>query len=188
MAAQPCDRNAPFCRYQETRAKSGDRREVKRDRKAWPTPRSIHDARFEPSHSAVQRRRLMSGCSSGSFVIEAPSLAGPLSGETRSRTAFGAKTGTRELIVPASLLWKNTCWIGAECRIISSIKSPSRALTARRCRPKPLPAPSPHRRDHRDRHRNFQFFSTRQLSPTAFSVLHTPAAAFIDTKGPIEAW
>ena len=32
-----------------------------------------------------------------------------------------------------------------------------------------------------------QFFSTRQLSPAAFSELHTPAAAFIDTKGPIEA-
>jgi hypothetical protein len=72
----------------------------------------------------------MSGCGSGSFVIEARSLASPLSGETRSRTAFGAKTGTRELIVPASLLWKNTCWIGAECRIISSIESPSRALAA----------------------------------------------------------
>jgi hypothetical protein len=34
---------------------------------------------------------------------------------------------------------------------------------------------------------NSQFFSTRQLSPAAFSELHTPAAAFIDTKGPIEA-
>jgi hypothetical protein len=33
-----------------------------------------------------------------------------------------------------------------------------------------------------------QFFSTRQLSPAAFSELHTPAAAFLDTKGPIEAW
>jgi hypothetical protein len=32
-----------------------------------------------------------------------------------------------------------------------------------------------------------QFFSTRQLSPAAFSELHTLAAAFIDTKGPIEA-
>ena len=50
----------------------------------------------------------MSGCSSGSFVIEAPSLASPLWGETRSRTAFAVKTGTRELIVPASLL-RRTC-------------------------------------------------------------------------------
>ena len=32
-----------------------------------------------------------------------------------------------------------------------------------------------------------QFFSTRQLSPAALSELHTLAAAFIDTKGPIEA-
>jgi hypothetical protein len=32
-----------------------------------------------------------------------------------------------------------------------------------------------------------QFFSTRQLSPAAVSELHTLAAAFIDTKGPIEA-
>ena len=29
----------------------------------------------------------------------------------------------------------------------------------------------------------FQFFSTRQLSPADFSELHTPAAAFLDTKG-----
>ena len=35
--------------------------------------------------------------------------------------------------------------------------------------------------------RTSQFFSTRQLSPAAFSELHTLAAAFIDTKGPIEA-
>ena len=32
-----------------------------------------------------------------------------------------------------------------------------------------------------------QFFSTRQLSPAAVSELHTLAAAFIDTKGRIEA-
>jgi len=31
-----------------------------------------------------------------------------------------------------------------------------------------------------------QFFSTRRLSPAAFSELHTLAADFIDTKGPIE--
>jgi hypothetical protein len=35
MAAQPCEpKTRHFCRYQEARAKSGDRREVKRDRKA----------------------------------------------------------------------------------------------------------------------------------------------------------
>jgi hypothetical protein len=32
-----------------------------------------------------------------------------------------------------------------------------------------------------------QFLATRQLSPAAFSELHTPAAAFIDAKGPIRA-
>jgi hypothetical protein len=69
--------------------------------------RSIHDARLNRA-TVLQRRRLMSGCSSGSFVIEAPSLASPLWGETRSRTAFAVKTGTRELIVPASLL-RRTC-------------------------------------------------------------------------------
>jgi hypothetical protein len=34
----------------------------------------------------------------------------------------------------------------------------------------------------------FQFFSIRQLSPAAFSELHTRAAASFDVKGPIEAW
>ena len=82
MAAQPCGtENAPFLPlYQEVRAKSGDRREVKRDMEARHNF-SINPRRaIEPSHSAVQRRRLMSGCSSGSFVIEAPSLASPLWG------------------------------------------------------------------------------------------------------------
>jgi hypothetical protein len=32
------------------------------------------------------------------------------------------------------------------------------------------------------------FLDETALSPAAFSELHTPAAAFIDTKGPIEAW
>jgi len=35
--------------------------------------------------------------------------------------------------------------------------------------------------------RNFQFFSTRQLSPAAFSLLHTLTASFFATKGPIRA-
>jgi hypothetical protein len=35
MAAQPCElKTLHFCRYQEARAKSGDRREVKRDMEA----------------------------------------------------------------------------------------------------------------------------------------------------------
>ena len=35
MAAQPCEpKTRHFCRYQEARAKSGDRREVKRDMEA----------------------------------------------------------------------------------------------------------------------------------------------------------
>jgi hypothetical protein len=35
--------------------------------------------------------------------------------------------------------------------------------------------------------RNFQFFSTRQLSPAAFSLLYTLTASFFATKGPIRA-
>jgi hypothetical protein len=42
-------------------------------------------------------------------------LASPLWGEARSRAAFAAKTGTRELIVPAIPSVEDVRWIGAEC-------------------------------------------------------------------------
>jgi hypothetical protein len=85
--------------------------------------------------------------------------------------------------------WKLSVWRKTLSRLAIAPSTPSAAfvkrLRCRRCGSQRGRSGSAY--SGRTAH-TFQFFSTRQLSPAAFSELHTRAAAFIDMKGPIEAW